>query len=456
MNFDEHKLTDGRDGQGDRCSVRVLRSPNQMPFKQNVWQCPPFSLDLFTNPKEGKSEGGRSGKEFVLICHAARGSSVPYRIYIVYRTVSGVETTVSLRSRASCRTQFQFQLACKCGYQSQVVEPERGEAAQKGAQKMAQNGSQQQGQQQQQQKLRCCCCNNKGQNYKAKKYLQPHHYCCCCRCSCCCICCCCCSSCCCSCSCCSCSFPCCCCCCSTIVWLLGSARTFCKRRTLFPFAVFRSHHTQLSCPARHCLSSPSLSPALQCFVRLCPAHHTAGNCLTNAASFAPSLWFELPPRCLLIIWQMSWGPKQQQQQQQQASSPFWQKEEVKRGRRGSSCLWWIQRACQMHWPQVAFAFVCVFLLTVFDSLLALFCFVIYLTIICAACPQFLLPLLSPLLSCHALNFLNNEHYVEKQEKLLFCSLQRFSFAASHLACRASHMRNEFQLALFIRNAINSL
>lgn len=244
-----------------------------------------------------------SGKEFVLICHAARGSSVPYRIYIVYRTVSGVETTVSLRSRASCRTQFQFQLACKCGYQSQVVETERGEAAQKGAQKMAQNGSQQQGQQQQQE-LRWSCCNNKGQNYKAKKYLQPHHYCCCCRCSCCC-----CSFCCCACSCCSCSFPCCCCCCcSTIVWLLGSARTFCKRRTLFPFAFFRSHHTQLSCPAR--LFPPRFLLLCSALSALCPAP-TAGNCLTNAASFAPSLWFELPPRCLLIIWQMSWGPKQQ-------------------------------------------------------------------------------------------------------------------------------------------------
>lgn len=99
-------------------------------------------------------------------------------------------------------------------------------------------------------------------------------------------------------------------------------------------------------------------------------------------------------------------------------------EEEEKGERGSSCLWWIQRACQMHWPRVAFVYVFVFfphcLWLTFSAVLLCDLFDNHLRSL--PCP--------PPLSLSFFNFLNNGHYVEKHEKLLFCALQSFSFCFS--------------------------
>lgn len=132
----------------------------------------------------------------------------------------------------------------------------------------------------------------------------------------------------------------------------------------------------------------------------------------------PLIW-AMPPRIVawLIIWQMSWDPNGGSSSGSRSNNKHRHLFDRIRGRDeeeagvaaydGFNGLSNALATSRLHLRLAERP-----LLTIFDSLLALLWFVIYLTIICAACP---LPLPTP----HSLHFLNNEHYVEKQENLLF-------------------------------------
>lgn len=77
-------------------------------------------------------------------------------------------------------------------------------------------------------------------------------------------------------------------------WGLHALFEKAAQQTLFLFA-FLGRTATIELPCQALPPSPSLPPFLLFFVSLCPLPHllpsptTAGNCLTNAASFAPSL-----------------------------------------------------------------------------------------------------------------------------------------------------------------------